>query len=87
MAEAKIQESQYITPFQRMISSCTGAFVTALFGKSVFAVKCLFIFYVVVVVLKVVAICCPVFTIIFSYYFLQALLYKCKNYYYYQGSV
>lgn len=42
MAEAKIQESQYITPFQRMISSCTGAFVTALFGKSVFAVKYLF---------------------------------------------
>lgn len=39
MSELKIRESQYITPFQRMISSCTGAVVTALFVTPLDVVK------------------------------------------------
>ena len=39
MAEVKVRESQCITPFQRMISSCSGAVVTALFVTPLDVVK------------------------------------------------
>jgi len=39
MADFKVRESHYITPLQRMISSCAGAFVTALFVTPLDVVK------------------------------------------------
>lgn len=39
MAESKVRQSQIITPVQQMISSCSGAFVTALFVTPLDVVK------------------------------------------------